>query len=238
MTPSEELELKIFHFADAQGKGEWRPTHPGMLAQAVQSSLNVLVGALAHLQAQRFIEFREWRSEQNRSVPYAVESHDCFYRPFDMTVAFEGRKYFERLEAQAAELSRVDRMPVARLLEMAGHQASLRELKEAHSDLVKRPDPDLTGVVQHCMAALECTAKLIAGAKAGTLHEVLKSRKLNLPLHLSEMLDKAWGFSSERGRHVKEGKPISYPDAELMLNLCEAMIVYLFRSQQDRGETV
>ena len=237
MTPSEERELKIFHFADGLGKGEWRPAGPGALVPAVQSSLDtVLIDALAYLQARGFIEFREWRSERGNYVAYPVEGRDCFYRHFDMKVAFEGRKYFERLEAEAEEESRVDRMPVARLMEAAGHQASLRELKEAHSDLTKRPEPDLTGVVQHCMAALECTARLIAGADSGTLGDLLKRRTLNLPPHLSAMLSKAWGFASDRGCHVKEGQPVSYPDAELMLNLCEAVIVYLLRSPHDRRE--
>jgi len=123
-------------------------------------------------------------------------------------------------------------MPAARLLEAAKHRASLRELKEAHSDLNKRPEPDLTGVVQHCMAALECTAKIIVGNDCGTLGNLLKKNTLKLPPTLSSMSNKAWGFASDRARHVHEGKPVSYPDAELMLALAEAMIVYFLRSSQ------
>jgi hypothetical protein len=202
-----------------------------MVAEGIQSPLDeVLIDALIDLHKRRYIEFREFMAEKNDWVVLDVGDRDRYYRRYEMRVAFEGRKYFEHLEVEAEEESRVDRMPVARLLEAAGHAASFRELKEAHSDLTKRPDPDLTGVVQHCMAALEGTAKVIAGVEAGTLNDVLKNRKLKFPSHLSAMLDKAWGFASDRGRHVKEGHPVSYPDAELMLNLCEGMIVYLLRS--------
>ena len=204
---------------------------PGTVAQAVPSPADaVLIDALADLQERKLIEFREWRNEESRWAVYAVEIRDCFYRRFEIRMTFKGGSTSSALKWKQRKKAGWKRMPVARLLEAVGHTASLRELKEGHYDLTKRPDPDLTGVVQHCMAALECTAKLIAGVEAGTLHDLLKSRKLNLPPHLSAMLDKAWGFASDRGRHVKEGKPVSYRDAELMLYLCEGMIVYVLRS--------
>src|ERR1039457_5809027 len=117
-----------------------------------------------------------------------------------------------------------------RLLEKRQHRATLKELREARSDLNKRPNPDLTGVVQHGIAALECTAKIIAGTTKGTLGDVLIQRSLALPPTLAGMLTKAWGLTSDCGRHVDDGKPILYRDAELVLALAEATIVYLLRS--------
>jgi hypothetical protein len=228
MIPSEHLELAICRFADALDKAQFRPASIGdILPNTSSTPYAVVADALHDLHARGFLEVRQWQN--GGWLYYGSGDHAYFYRDFQVRLTFSGRKHFERLEADAAEESRVDRMPVARLLDAAAHQASLRELREAHSDLSKRPEPDLTGVVQHCMAALECTATLIAGMDGGTLGDVLKGRKLNLQSPLSEMLEKAWGFASDRGRHVKEGKPISYPDAELVLNLCDGMIVYLLR---------
>jgi len=235
VTPSEELELNLYRFAELTGKARWRPADIATLSNLGQfTEVSVLIDALHDLYARKSMEFRQWSYPQNGWEVYGGGDSKYFHRGFEMRVTFSGRKYFESVESKAAEESRVDRMPAARLLEMAEHQTSLRELKEAHSDLMKRPEADLTGVVQHCMAALECTARLIAGADSGTLGDLLKKRTLNLPPHLSAMLSKAWGFASDRGRHVKEGQPVSYPDAELMLNLCEAVIVYLLRSWKIR----
>jgi hypothetical protein len=239
MTQSEQLELGIFRLADAYDKGRWKPTCVSTLASALQfSEWGILVDAIDDLHARQCLEIRMWDATRNGWLMYDGQDKDEYlYRDFYFRVSFAGRKYFERLQAQAAEESRLDRMPVAALLSASEHQASFRELKEAHSDLTKRPEPDLTGVVQHCMAALECTAKLIARNDGGTFGDVLKQRNLNLPPQLSEMLKKAWGFASDRGRHVNDGRSVSYPDAELMLNLCEAVIVYLLRSSEDSGKT-
>jgi hypothetical protein len=231
MVPSENLELEIFHFAEAAGKARWRITSFGALSNALQVMDTLLSDALEHLYSRRFMEFRQWSYPENNWVLYAGSDPEYFDHDFHVRVTFSGRKHFELLEAEAAEEGRVDRMPVTRLLEAAHHQASLRELREAHSDLSKRPEPDVTGVVQHCMA-LECTAKVIAGNDSDTLGDVLKKGTLKLPPPLSAMLSKAWGFASDRGRHVHDGKPVSYPDAELMLALADAMIVYLLRSSQ------
>ena len=233
MTPSEDLELKLYRFAESTGKARWRPADAATLSNLGQfTDLSVLIDALDDLYARKFMEFRQWSYPQNGWSAYGGGDREYFYRGFEMRVTFSGRKYFESLEARAAEEGRVDRMAVARLLEKAEHGATLRELREAHSDLDKRPNPDLTGVVQHGVAALECTAKMIAGNTKGTLGDVLKQRSLALPPTLAGMLTKAWGFTSDRGRHVADGKPISHRDAELVLSLAEAMIVYLLRSPQ------
>jgi hypothetical protein len=53
------------------------------------------------------------------------------------------------------------------------------------------------------MAALECTARDIAGQPKLSLGELIPG--LNLPKPLDEALHKLWGFASQYGRHVKEG---------------------------------
>jgi hypothetical protein len=233
MTPSEDLESRLYRFAESTGKARWRPADSATLSNLGRfTDLSVLIDALDDLYARKFMEFRQWSYPQNGWSAYGGGDREYFYRGFELRVTFSGRKYFESLEAQAAEEGRGVPMAVVRLLENAEHRATLRELREAYSDLGKRSNPDLTGVVQHSMAALECTAKVIAGSTKGTLGDVLKQRSLALPPTLAGMLTKAWGFTSDSGRHVADGKPISYRDAELVLLLAEAMIVYLLRSSQ------
>jgi hypothetical protein len=228
MIPSEELELKLYRFAELTGKARWRPADVGTLSNFRQfTELSVLIDALHDLYARKFMEFRRSRYPQNGWSACDGSDREYFYVGFQMRVTFSGRKYFESLEAQEGEEDRVDRISVAGLLEKAEHGATLRELREAYSDLSKSPNPDLTGVVQHSMAALECTAKMIAGSTKGTLGDVLKKGTLKVPPSLSAMLSKAWGFASDHGRHVHDGKPVSYSEAELMLALAEAVIVYL-----------
>jgi hypothetical protein len=48
-------------------------------------------------------------------------------------------------------------------VEEAGYRTPKQELEEARRDLSRRPEPDITGTIQHCMAALECTARIVSG---------------------------------------------------------------------------
>lgn len=49
------------------------------------------------------------------------------------------------------------------------HRTAHAEISEALKDLSRRPDPDLTGAVQHAMAALECTAREVTRDPRPTL---------------------------------------------------------------------
>jgi hypothetical protein len=237
MTPSVELELKIYRYAEFVGQARWRFADiPNLSSMHQFGDWQVVADAFHDLYARGFLNLRQHDHQLLRWREYDGSDQGFFQRNFEIRVTFAGRKYFESLEAQAAEENRVDMMPVTRLLESAKHKATMRELREAQLDLLKRPDPDITGAIQHSMAALECTAKLISGSDRGTLGDVLRQRKLPLVTTLNELLEKAWAFSSDRARHVADAKPISYRDAELVLGLAEAMIVYLLRSPEPETE--
>jgi hypothetical protein len=71
-------------------------------------------------------------------------------------------------------------------LETAGRITARDEIHEALLDLSRRPDADLTGAVQHAMAALECVARDVCNDKRATLGEVIndtpapfRSRSMN-----------------------------------------------------------
>ena len=106
---------------------------------------------------------------------------------------------------------------------------SRSELVEAIRDLSRRPAPDCSGAVQHSMAALECLAREIAGDRRLTLGDILKRRgaELAIPKPLDTAVEKVWGYASERGRHIKEGLSPNREEAELVVGMCSAVIVFL-----------
>jgi hypothetical protein len=61
-----------------------------------------------------------------------------------------------------------------KVLESAGRTTASDEIHEALADLSRRPKPDLTGAIQHGMAALECVARDACGDPKATLGELIK----------------------------------------------------------------
>jgi hypothetical protein len=112
-------------------------------------------------------------------------------------------------------------------LESAGLQTARGEIHEALRDLSRRPDPDLTGAVQHGMAALECTAREVVGDRRATLGEIIKRYPDVLPKPLDDAVTKMWGYASEVGRHIREGHTPERAEAELVVGVSAAACTYL-----------
>jgi len=51
--------------------------------------------------------------------------------------------------------------------------------------------------------------------------------KLNLPKPIDVVVEKIWGFASNQGRHITEGKKPDFAEAELTVHLSAALISYL-----------
>ncbi len=124
---------------------------------------------------------------------------------------------------------------VARV-EEAGYQTAKRELEEARRDLSRRPDPDITGTVQHCMAALECTARTVSGDERATLGEIIArhAAELEIPPPLDNAIERMWGYASEMARHLREGRVPAREEAELLLSTSAALITYLIQKHEQR----
>ena len=67
------------------------------------------------------------------------------------------------------------------------------ELTEALRDLSRRPEPDITGAIQHAMASLECLSRQLTGDPKGTLGEILKRNPDLIPSPLDQAISKALG---------------------------------------------
>ena len=115
------------------------------------------------------------------------------------------------------------------LTEETGLDAAHRELSEALDDLGKRPEPDLTGAISHSMASWLCVAREIIGDDNIDPAEILRRNPELVPKPLDDVVKKLWGYSSQHGRKVTEGKTPTYDEAELVVTLSAAAVTYLVR---------
>lgn len=115
----------------------------------------------------------------------------------------------------------------------AGYSTASKELHQALKDLSRRPSPDITGAIQHSMASLECIAREITGDRKATLGTIMSNNKELIPPPLDQAVEKAWGFASEYGRHIREGREPSSQDAELIVGICASIGNYLLSLNKD-----
>lgn len=116
---------------------------------------------------------------------------------------------------------------VEETLEEVGFKTAKTEIKEAISDLSRRPVPDVTGAIQHSLACLECVCREATGDKKATLGDLMKKHPDIIPKPLDKSITFIWGFSSEQGRHLREGRDPEYIEAELLVELSSTVSNYL-----------
>lgn len=153
------------------------------------------------------------------------EEEGIGWQLMDGQVVSRGSEQFER--TVGAAISQADE---------AGYQTVRMELEEARRSLSRRPKPDSTGAVQRCMAGLECLARILSGDEKATLGDIIKrhAAKLGIPKPLDGALEKLWGYASEMGRHLREGRVPSREEAELLLSVVAALVVYLLQKHSPR----
>lgn len=134
-----------------------------------------------------------------------------------------------RLEVRGPETFEETVKAARDALAKTGRTTAGDELHEALCDLSRRPEPDITGAIQHAMAALECVARDVTGDEKATLGEILKRHPGLLPAPLDVAVEKVWGYASERGRHLREGREPETEEAELLVGVAGAAATYLVR---------
>lgn len=140
-----------------------------------------------------------------------------------------------RVEVRGAEVFEAVTRPAITELEAAGLKTTASEIHEALKDLSRRPTPDITGAIQHAMAAAECLARETSGDH-GTLGKIIKEHPELFQKPLDEGLSKLWGYASEMGRHIREGRVPSYEEAELAVTVAAATVTYLKRKLESKAE--
>ncbi len=137
-----------------------------------------------------------------------------------------------RIEVRGPEAIQQAMKTAMATLSSSGLTTAQQELHEALIDLSRRPEPDITGAIQHSMAALECVAREISENNKATLGEILKRRSTPIPKPLDEAVAKAWGYASENARHIREGLVPSYEEAELIVGICATVSTYLVKKRK------
>lgn len=119
-------------------------------------------------------------------------------------------------------------------LHRQGRRTAAGELHEAIQDLSRRPNPEITGAIQHAMAALECVAR-DAGASKETLGDLVRRNPNLFPRPIDQIVEKAWGYTSNFGRHLQEGRSPEFEEAELMVGISGVLCRYLARRTTRQG---
>jgi hypothetical protein len=131
-------------------------------------------------------------------------------------VITRGSEVFEKSVGRAVEALNQD-----------GRLTARDEIHEALKDLSRRPEADLTGAIQHSLAALECIYRDVAGNAKLTLGEFLKRHGGLIPAPLDASVEKAWGYASEMGRHIREGRKPERDEVELVVGIASTVATYL-----------
>jgi len=140
-----------------------------------------------------------------------------------------------RIQIRGEESFEVTARKAKELLETTGLRVAHQEMHQALMDLSRRPAPDVTGAIQHSMAALECVAREVTGNTKATLGELVKKYPDVLPKPLDDALGKIWGFTSERGRHLRENDAPDIREAELIVEMAGSITSYLVKKLKDHG---
>ena len=114
-------------------------------------------------------------------------------------------------------------------LSESGRPTAAREIRQALHDLSRRPESDLTGALQHALASVECVMRDVTGDQKATLGSLLSRYKGIIPAPLDQAIEKIWGFASEQGRHLREGKEPTQEETELTVHIAAAVATYLVR---------
>lgn len=168
-------------------------------------------------------------AQNNREEEFAgqvnalLEELGIGWQMIDCQIVTRGDQEFERAVAQAVEN-----------IGAAGLKIAGTEIEEARRDLSRRPEPDITGAIQHGIAALECVARVVSGDERATLGEIIRRHgvELGIPKPMDSALEKMWGYASEEARHVREGRVPKREDAEFILSVSASVVTYLLQKRQ------
>lgn len=143
---------------------------------------------------------------------------------------------YEQIQTRGDEVFESAVREVESVLEQSNLQLARNEIREAIADLSRRPDPDITGAIQHALACLECVMREYTGDSKATLGDLMKKYPNSVPSPLDQAITKVWGFSSEQGRHLKEGRKPEFQEAELVVELTSAIVNYLSKKLNKSNE--
>ena len=169
-------------------------------------AIELIAGTLEKAEADEFTQ----------SINLYFLRHGIGWQLEEGKIVFRGDDQFEALKSRAVDV-----------LETANKLTAKGEIHEAIKDLSRRPEPDLTGAIQHALAGLECVVREVTGQHKATLGQLVKDNPDVLPKPLGEAVSKLYGYASNNGRHLQEGAPPGVEEAELSVSISASLITYL-----------
>jgi len=188
-------------------------------------------------EAKQLLDDTEWYKVYDVIETIAKETHDPKKFEDELNIYFIeegiGWKLVERkLEARNPEALEKTILSATMNLQQVGSHTARGELHEALVDLSRRPEADVTGSIQHAMASLECVVRNVTDNPKKNLGDLLKQYPNLIPPPLNQSIEKLWGFASEYGRHIREGRNPEFNEAQLVVGVCAATVTYLIRNKQ------
>jgi hypothetical protein len=173
-------------------------------------------------------EKRQYKIAIKKADTFQNEINDYFlekgigWKLVDGQIEMRGTEPFEKIMKSAHE----------QLESTEQYSTASKELHEAIIDLSRRPSADTTGAIQHAIASLECVAREITGERTLTLGKIMERKKITIPRPLDSAIEKAWGYASEHGRHLQEGRNPGFEEAELIVGICSSVGNYLVKKSK------
>lgn len=174
-----------------------------------------------------------WTSGGEPAAPHFSEQLNRYFRRRGIGWQLTDGK----LEARGAEEFERALSEARHELVLAGRTTAANEIHEAIKDLSRRPQADKTGAIQHALAALECVARDVTGDPQATLGTILQRYRGLIPAPLDQAVEKLWGYASEQGRHLREGRTPAYEEAEIAVQVAAAVARYLSQKARPSGQT-
>lgn len=116
------------------------------------------------------------------------------------------------------------------MLEQKELETSASELRESYKAISRKPIPNTTGAIQHARASVECVAREISGDKKSTFGKIINDHPSLFPGAIKKIAEGIQGYTSDMGAHLKEGRPPSFKEAELMVGLSASLSSYLIKN--------
>lgn len=214
--PSELRQVLCGILYKVPDKSNWSE-HPNIAAEVA-----ILIDELEWFEVYDFIELLAEKSLY-KSNDFSEEINKYFrvdgvgWQLVDQKIQMRGTEAFEAAVRDGQQLLYRQHRPTAAY-----------ELHESLQDLSRRPLPEISGAIQHAMAALECVARDVIGSK-DTLGQLIQRNPGLFPKPVDQIVEKAWAYSSNFGRHLMEGMPPNFEEAELMVGISGVLCRYLAR---------
>ncbi len=222
---------ELLRVAVGLGKKKWESPEPIQYRPPSRAQVDLIVARWPWYRVYDFAEelarsMLDWTSDHGE-CPY-----DVFERALNAYFGQAGIGWqLENgiLKARGSEAFRLALHRSASAMGETPLSTAQREIHEAIADLSRRPNPDLTGSIQHAMAALECVARFAADSPNPTLGKLLKQYPGLIPPPLDTAIEKAWGYASNMARHIEEGHEPTRAEAELVVGIATTVATYLAR---------